>query len=388
MTNEMDEIFVAVSRHVALRRLGAPSEPPVLRGRYQLHAVVGSGSFGVVYRAWDRVLERFVALKRTRAIDLGEARALAAIRHPNVVTVFDVYQEEDVVEVVMEYLDGIKLRRWVRLKRDDSRALLSLLAKTADGLAAIHDAKLVHADVKPSNIMVVGGEPVIIDLGLARAGRGGATKYLAPEIRAGLPPDAKTDQYSFCLVAKEVVGSRMGRRVARVLRRGLAGDPSERWQDMHELATALHAISRPRRRWVVAALPIAALLLFSRGQISRPRPDGAFPVRFANIGRIAVASGEVVEHARHGDERAVLTAWERGSYELQHFPRIAGMWSELLASHLAHAHGSSGEVTTSILTSAAGSYERAGVLRGAARARAKAARVLQQNSDDIGALHQ
>jgi len=221
----------------------------MLKGRYELHRVVGSGGFGVVYQARDTTLDSWVALKRTRSGGLGEARALAAIRHPNVVRVLDVFADGDVAVLVMEYLDGMKLLGWMRHAQPSTTDILELLAKLADGLAAIHQAKLVHADIKPSNIVVVGNEPIIVDLGLAWTGVGGTPKYMAPELGDGRQPDEASDQYSLCLVAKELLGSRAPWRCARALRRGLSLAPQERWPSMAEFGAVLHDCARWRRRW-------------------------------------------------------------------------------------------------------------------------------------------
>ena len=245
----IDELFVAVSRHEALQRIGLPSNPPALNERYELHRVVGSGGFGVVYQARDTILDSWVALKRTRSDGLGEARALAAIRHPNVVRVFDVFAHGDAAVLVMEYLDGVKLTDWVRNAQPSTVDALALLARVADGLGAIHKARLVHADIKPSNVVVVGDEPIIVDLGLAWTRGGGTPKYMAPELANGQQPDAASDQYSLCLLATELLGSRAPWRCARALRRGLSLAPQERWPGVADLAAVLHSCTRWRGRW-------------------------------------------------------------------------------------------------------------------------------------------
>jgi serine/threonine protein kinase len=228
-----------------MTRLGVPSTPPLYHGRYELLAVVGSGSFGVVYRARDVLLDREVAVKRTQAVDLAEARALAAVRHPQVVSIYDVGRGDSGVYLAMEYLDGVGLRAWLASERPSRRRVLGLFAELAEGLAAIHEAGLVHADVKPSNVLVTEKGAVLVDLGLAGAGVPGARPYQAPEVRAGSPPSSKSDQYSFALMLAEAVGPRVLWRVRGLLARATARDPHGRWRDMAELSRALRCRHRP-----------------------------------------------------------------------------------------------------------------------------------------------
>jgi len=151
--------------------------------------------------------------------------------------------------LVMEYLDGVKLTDWMQRTQPSSVDSVELLAKVAGGLAALHQAGLVHADIKPSNVVVVGDEPIIVDLGLAWTRGGGTPKYMAPELAGGQAPDAASDQYSLCLLATELLGSRAPWRSARALRRGLSLAPQERWPSVAELAAVLHSCTRWRGRW-------------------------------------------------------------------------------------------------------------------------------------------
>ncbi|HLL25733.1 MAG TPA: serine/threonine-protein kinase, partial [Kofleriaceae bacterium] len=155
-------------------------------GRFTLQQVLGSGNMGTVFTAWDPQLDRTVAIKvlragRDSARDaerlVREAKAMARVRHPNVVTVYDVGQDQDVVFVAMEQVRGTTLRA-----RLDDRSLplalrLDWLVQIAHALGAIHAAGLVHRDLKPDNVFVEsvtdhgrGSDRVVIgDFGLAAA---------------------------------------------------------------------------------------------------------------------------------------------------------------------------------------------------------------------------
>src|SRR5262249_39446377 len=155
---------------------------PARVGRYEVGEALGSGAMGVVYRARDPELDRAVAIKlvRTDASSassgvrlLREAQAMAKLRHPNVVPIFDVGPADDAVFVAMPLLEGGTLRTWLR---DGDRALDAILdrfAAAGRGLAAAHAAGLIHRDFKPDNVLLgVDGEVHVADFGLARLTEG------------------------------------------------------------------------------------------------------------------------------------------------------------------------------------------------------------------------
>ena len=136
---------------------------------------------GTVYAAYDPTLDRKVAVKLVRdpgaspdhewAPIVAEARAMAKVVHPNVVTIFDVGEPdgEDGMYIAMEFVDGHTLRR--RLEHEDWRRVLEVYTAAGRGLAAVHEAGLVHRDFKPDNAMIDGkGRVLIMDFGLARIG--------------------------------------------------------------------------------------------------------------------------------------------------------------------------------------------------------------------------
>ncbi len=283
-------------------------------GRYVLLRPLAHGGMGIVYLAFDPELDRNVALKLLlpRRLDrpderdalVGEARALARLSHPNVIQVYDVGVWGEQVYVALEYLAGATLIEWRRVRPRAWSELLELLVAAGRGIAAAHAAGIVHCDIKPSNILV--GEddaPRVLDFGLARgvapapvdasplvtssgerhAGRVvGTIGYIAPEQFLGEAPDARSDQFGFCVTAWEALlgvrpfpgrrrrdyehavlagaapisaPSRVPARVLRVLRRGLARNPADRWRDLPELLSELEGarVGWVRRPWVLAA---------------------------------------------------------------------------------------------------------------------------------------
>lgn len=290
----------------------------VTLGRYTLGRPLGEGAMGVVYEAQDPELERTVALKVLRgkhadaaaqARLIREAKSLAKLNHPNVLTVHEVGTVDGQVFIAMEFVDGIDLAEWIEANPPGSRArfetALSMAVAIADGLAQAHDADVTHRDIKPSNILIGReGRPRLADFGVARSaehgelvlhdeGAGGAAvglptdsrgtltatgqfvgspAYMAPEQFAGVS-DARSDQYGFCACFFEVFyGKRpiqartlmellesvetaeilppepgVPRWVYRVLRRGLEKHPEDRFESMRALAEALRQGDRAHR---------------------------------------------------------------------------------------------------------------------------------------------
>jgi serine/threonine protein kinase len=145
--------------------IAAPAAYPALEAgtviaqHYVIERVIGAGGMGTVYLARDTRLDRDVALKLHRSAADGsrlhrEAIAMAKLSHPNVVTVFEVGELDGRPFVAMEYVRGTNLRAWLGARARTLRERLSVLLAAGEGLAAAHDAKLVHRDVKPDNIFV------------------------------------------------------------------------------------------------------------------------------------------------------------------------------------------------------------------------------------------
>ncbi|HXF67772.1 MAG TPA: serine/threonine-protein kinase [Burkholderiales bacterium] len=195
-------------------------------GRYRLVAELGRGAMGVVYRAEDPLLDRAVAIKTIlMAGDAAEraeyearfhqeARAAGGLNHPNVITIYDIGREGEVVYMAMELLEGTDLRELMRRGGVPLAAALDIAAQVADGLAFAHERGVVHRDIKPANIMVVRGQHAkIMDFGIARMRASdmtqtgaiiGSPKYMSPEQVAGRRADHRSDIFSLGVVLYEL----------------------------------------------------------------------------------------------------------------------------------------------------------------------------------------
>ncbi|HVH98184.1 MAG TPA: serine/threonine-protein kinase [Enhygromyxa sp.] len=382
-------------RHALARieeRLFGRQIKPITFARYVLLEPCGRGSRGMVYRAYDPQLDRKVAIKlllaRTgagthEAALLREARAMARVSHANVIAVYDVgsYDEHDLgldlhadptlaglevpsrgVFVVMELLEGLDLREWLDAERRDWRAIIRAFVAAGRGLAAAHEAGLVHRDFKPTNVRVgVDGRIVVLDFGLARAladedGTSsvvGTPMYMSPEQHRGQPTDARSDQYSFGVALYEaLVGSRpfvgtIGEIASRkyagdwlripdglavpanvwtYVRRCVEAEPAARFGSMSELLDGLEAcLGNHRRRWfALATVPAAALAIaafsFSRPPSIQPAIDlcSGAEARVARVWNDEVRT-TIEQRLRSSGARYAETTWAEVRRELDDY---------------------------------------------------------------------
>ncbi len=188
-------------------------------GRYVLREAIGRGTMGVVYRAWDRSLEREVAVKEMPKPLAGdtegyqrfrrEALTLARLSHPNIVQVYDLFEKEGRAFLAMEYMGGGTLSQLVESEgRLDLQRVASYAGAVFDALAYLHGQGVIHRDLKPGNILLTDRRvPKISDFGLARWDRQndltrdgsllGSPAYMSPEQVAGKKADRRSDLYSF-----------------------------------------------------------------------------------------------------------------------------------------------------------------------------------------------
>jgi serine/threonine-protein kinase len=280
----------AIARRKVLQVSEGADMIPDAVARYRIFAEIAAGGFGTVYRAVDPTLGREVAVKvlhphlardpvlRERFV--GEGRALAAIRHPNLVQVYDAGEANGLVYLAMEYIPGRSLAAHAHGRRLDLGELLPILDQVAGALEAVHAARKVHRDVKPENILLADdGRAVLLDLGIARSldepGLSstsmvlGTPGYLAPEQLEGpelTGPHTDIYQlgatvYALLTGAPPFVGT-----TAQVLAAISRDDPP----DLEELRPVLppHAVAAVR--WAMAKRPA-----------DRPASTGAFATALA-----------------------------------------------------------------------------------------------------------
>ena len=289
-------------------------------GRFMIIEQIGKGGMGVVYKAYDPELDRKVALKLITAAPkksetdsvpharlLREAKALAKLSHPNVVSIFDVGSYGKSVYIAMEFVQGSNLRKWIEQQHPTEKEIVETYIAAGRGLACAHEAGLIHRDFKPDNVMIADkGRVRILDFGLARATelteiglpelssakleslspeqplltpltREGAyigtLLYMAPEQFLQTDIDQRTDQFSFCVSLFEALFGRRPFRgnnagqlrknvllgniqvpedkhvstwLQKIVIRGLAVDPEDRYSNDGRFAFGFG--NRPGRR--------------------------------------------------------------------------------------------------------------------------------------------
>lgn len=314
--------------------LGLRSEPPPVVAGYELLGEIGDGGYGVVYRARDPKLERLVALKITAGEqDLDEARALAQIHHPNVVTVFDVGADRGRTWMAMELVRGREFGEWVHGRSPGE--VLEVLHQVARGLAAIHEAGLKHGDVKPSNILVdKRGRAVIIDLGMARVeGPVGTMKWAAPEVRAGRPADHRSDQYSFGLLVRWALETAGKSAIAnKFAERATEEDPAKRWKSIEESMAMLPG--GPRRRWVIAAW-IASVVIAVLATWAIPATGGGSVVPEWATAAAMLLEARNIATEREREREAFELADEAAEMLMPEHALVAAVGSAMVADELA-----------------------------------------------------
>jgi hypothetical protein len=297
--------------------LDADALPPAtLIDRYQIERRLGAGGMGVVYAARDIHLGRVVAVKLVGPrIDTAsgqgrlvrEAQAMAKLRHPNLAIVHDIGVSGDRLFVVMELVEGGTLADWRRAEPRSWRDIVAVYLQAARGLTAAHAAGFLHRDFKPENVLFgKDGVARVSDFGVAHIvddepadGVVGTPGYIAPEILRHEPVDTRADQFSFCVALYvSLFGERpfaesesrprspragvAPRWLLRIITRGLANDPRDRWPTIAALAAAIERRLGRRRRGIVVA-GIAALIVAGTALVIATRETPAPPQSWSPV---------------------------------------------------------------------------------------------------------
>ena len=326
-------------------------------GPYTIVDLLGVGGMGEVYRADDTRLNRQVAIK-VLPMDVAadraalerfrrEARAVAALSHPNILAIFDVGSEAGLHYAVTELLEGETLRARMIRQRLSVREALEILAEVADGVAAAHAQGIVHRDLKPENIFITTtGRVKVLDFGIARAGNEaaqarlastdilyaptetgmvmGTVGYLAPEQVKGDPPAPTTDVFALGCILYEMIaghvpfdrassahamvallhdeaprlentGDALRRNADALIQHCLAKDPVERFRDGAALAAAIRSglsgvrLRSPKRAFpwkltiAAAILLIIAVAAYVQVSIRNRQIDDGYDLRASDI---------------------------------------------------------------------------------------------------------
>jgi serine/threonine-protein kinase len=293
-------------------------------GQYVVQDFIGEGAMGVVFRAYHPQLERVGAVKvlnglggdpQSTARFRREAQAIAHLRHPNIVNVFDFGEQDGLPYMIVEYVEGGNLSARLQHGRLDGSRAIRYLTGIADAIDYAHSRGIVHRDVKPANILMTNSDtPILADFGLVKlmltasikSQTGVATgtpAYMAPEQVTGEELGPAADRYSFAILAYQMLTGRipfsdggvlevmyaqvhsaptppsafnpeLGPAVDTVLLRGLAKDPKARWATCGEMVAALvAALATAPPRTAAAAAPTGTLVM------PPPVPAGFAPPR-------------------------------------------------------------------------------------------------------------
>ncbi len=291
-------------------------EGKVIAGHYRILEHIAAGGMASVFKTWDAKMERVVAVKMLRSLDKNdsraverfrrEARAAAALTHPNAVTIYDFIEELDQYFLVMEYIDGPTLKQLIAQRgKLQPKEAIEIAAQVCAVLQVAHERRFIHRDIKPQNIMLVrpgglgglyhGGLLVkLTDFGIVRVAEDagltnsgivlGTADYLSPEQARGETLLAASDLYSLGVVMFEMLAGRppfvgptavsiamqhastnppplrqfnpnVPASVENIISRALEKEPDDRFHSAAEMRYALLACARELKRAAIPATP-------------------------------------------------------------------------------------------------------------------------------------
>ena len=330
---------------------------------YTILEKLGEGGMGKVYKAEDTKLKRIVALKflphhlvagkSIKERFFHEARAASALNHPNIITIYDIHEEDGEVFLAMECVDGIPLSERLKDGPLKQKELISIATGIADGLNAAHNADIIHRDIKSENIIITkDGQPKIIDFGLAKQ-KGmskitqdgttlGTQSYMSPEQIQGIKIDQRSDIFSFGVVLYQMATGKlpfeeeheaavlysivneaqipitthnpnMDEELQRIISKALEKDVKDRYQHADDLLADLRKLKKgpaPKPitvqspKWHIPAYILCGLiiglllyLLFFKGDVPIDKSIAVLP--FTTIDR--TEEGEIFSAGIHDD---------------------------------------------------------------------------------------
>ncbi len=293
------------------------SEPAEIAGRYQVIQKLGAGAFGTVYKAKDKILGRMLAIKTIRLEGLAaagagleelldrfkrEAQVSAQLKHPHIVTIYDIGDADGLSYLAMEFIDGVGLERVIASGRLPVERAAAIGAQVADALDFAHRHNVVHRDIKPANIMIEAGDRVkVTDFGIAKVTDSadhltmtgsllGTPSYMSPEQARGGDLDGRSDLFSVgCVLYEMITGKKAFRgesitalifkiitenpvplqeelpnipeAMAQIVMKALSKAPETRYQSGHELAEDLLAMTRGEAMPTVRQTEVATAVI-------------------------------------------------------------------------------------------------------------------------------
>jgi len=313
-------------------------EGSTVAGKYRIIEKLGEGGMGVVYKAKDTRLDRMVALKflppelmkdpSAKERFIREAKAAAALSHPNICTVYEIDEEEEKSFIAMEYIEGQSVREKIKKSPLEIAEALEITMQAARGLDEAHKRGIIHRDIKSANIMITrSGQAKVMDFGIAKVTGAtmitrepammGTVAYMSPEQAEGKTVDSRTDIWSLGVVLYEMLTGQLpflgdtdqsvmyaiARKIPvpmkkivpkvtpeleRVVEKALEKKPADRYQSMEELLEDLRAIAEGLK-------PIRAKSRLFRGRILGVRKSvflaaSALILVFAALGLLTLLS--------------------------------------------------------------------------------------------------